>query len=528
MSCSFRALGALAALLVCSTPALAKTHNIAASTSLIDGKALGVQPGDVICLAAGTRKQLIMRDVVGSAQSRVVIKACAGRVEIRGATSHGFLVLSSQHFQISGSGVAGQTYGIYIGATPAGSHGLALGGKSSDYEVDHLEIDSSGFAGIMAKTDPSCSERDLRSFVQRNTRFHHNHIHDVGGEGFYVGYSWWPQRDDVDCSGQKVTFYPHEIEDVEIDHNLIERSGWDGLQVGCATKNARIHHNVIRDHGREQVQYQTSGMQINAGTAADIENNDVRAGSAKGGGLVIFGLGDNRIANNVVVDVGGTGIYIGDRAKAGTRFVLLNNTIVRPDGDGIRFASRNTVGNQAINNLVIAPSSKVDVARVYQDVDLSEATNLGFADVASAKLDADFRPLAGSPVIDKGSAVASYGLSTDLDDRARPDPSGLVDVGAYEYYSAPPPPPSDGGNASDGSPSSPDAASGSDASAVADSSAGDAKASTGDGAASNDGDSGCSCTVGSTTDNLAWLLLALLLLVIRAAACSGRAGSSRR
>lgn len=438
-SASRHAAFAIVAVMLVASTAGAKTHTIALTSKSFDGQTAGVVAGDTICLSAGSRSNLTIKNVTGSAAAPVVIKNCGGRVTIDTATSHGLLILASTHFQLTGSGDAAQTYGIYIGKTPQGSQGLALTGKSSDYEVDHLELEASGFAGIMSKTDPSCSEPDLRGFVQRKTHFHHNFIHDTGGEGFYVGYSWWPERKDVDCTGTLKTFYPHDIEGISIHHNRIERTGWDALQLGCATKDAAIHHNVIRDYGLAKVQYQTSGMQINAGTAAHIYANDLRQG--EGGGLIVFGLGGNRIYNNLIVDVGGAGIYVGDAANKPAAFELLNNTIVRPKDDGIRFASRVTKANLVWNNLVIAPGSGKAVVKVYNTVELLEAKNLSPTLAAALFVDAakgDFHLQAGSPAVDSGDDVSGHGITDDLDGLPRPDPKKQTDVGAYERHETPP------------------------------------------------------------------------------------------
>jgi hypothetical protein len=493
--------------------AWAKTHTVATSDKTVDGSTLGVKAGDTICLQAGSRANLTIKNVSGSKAAPVLITNCGGRVRIDKATSHGLLVIGCTHFRLSGSGDASHEYGILIGKTPKGSQGLALAGKSSDYEVDHLEIEQSGFAGIMSKTDPSCADPDLRGFVQRNTHFHHNTIHDVGGEGFYVGYSWWPQRDDVDCSGKKVTFYPHAIEGVSIHHNRIERTGWDALQMGCARKDATIHHNVIRDYGLAKVQYQTSGMQINAGTAAHIVANDLRRG--EGGGLIVFGLGGNRIVNNLLVDVGGSGIYVGDRADAGTSFLLAHNTIVRPKDDGIRFASRTSKQNHAVNNLVIAPGSGKAVVRVYKDVDLKDEGTLAPSLAAALFVDAakgDFHLQAGSPAVDVGASINGLGITDDLDGLPRPDPSGKVDVGAYEHYLTPP---ADAGLA-DGGGATVDAGLGDgaplpDMPSATDATSNDGAAAAGDGANTSGSEDGCAIGRSKTPTLTPWWLALLAL-----------------
>ena len=51
---------------------------------------------------------------------------------------------------MTGTGSAGFTYGIVVDSA---AQGMQLGAYSTNFEVDHLEIKNSGFAGIMAKKE---------------------------------------------------------------------------------------------------------------------------------------------------------------------------------------------------------------------------------------------------------------------------------------------------------------------------------------------------------------------------------------
>lgn len=161
------------------------TYTVPAGTHLVDGQALALKPGSVICLKAGNAyANLLFRNIRGTAASPVIIRNCGGTVTLN-ATGKPYAMKTelSQHFRITGG--PGPTYGIRL---TAGSQGLMLDKLSTDVEVDHLEIANPGFAGIMAKTDPTCDNGVVRSnFVMRNVVLHDNYVHDTGGEGFYVG-----------------------------------------------------------------------------------------------------------------------------------------------------------------------------------------------------------------------------------------------------------------------------------------------------------------------------------------------------
>ncbi|MGB3851824.1 MAG: hypothetical protein WA958_17785, partial [Tunicatimonas sp.] len=69
----------------------------------IDGKALGIGAGDVVCLQAGTAYgNLKFLNIVGTASNPVIIKNCGGQVTISSSASVSLKLLRSKHFRISG------------------------------------------------------------------------------------------------------------------------------------------------------------------------------------------------------------------------------------------------------------------------------------------------------------------------------------------------------------------------------------------------------------------------------------------
>lgn len=130
-------------------------HTILTGETYIDGYQLGVQPGDTVCIMAGKKKFLNLFNFEGTAASPVVFINCGGLVEIGDPGWHYACVIGKSHnFIFTGSGDPAFTYGITIKDTKKGVSGLAIGG--SDFEIDHIEVAHTGFAGIMAKTDPDC------------------------------------------------------------------------------------------------------------------------------------------------------------------------------------------------------------------------------------------------------------------------------------------------------------------------------------------------------------------------------------
>ena len=166
------------------------TYVVPDRTHVIDGAALGLKPGSVICLnAAIAYKNLLFRNIIGTADQPIVIKNCGGTATLTATgLSFGLKTQNSKYFRITG-GAATNSYGIKI---VEGHIGMALGDLSTNFEVDHVEIMNSGFAGIMAKTDPTCDPATAReNFTMKNVNLNNNYVHDTGGEGFYFGNSFF-------------------------------------------------------------------------------------------------------------------------------------------------------------------------------------------------------------------------------------------------------------------------------------------------------------------------------------------------
>ena len=408
-------------------------HTLSPDQSHFDGAQMKVQPGDRICFPAGLREQVRLKNFIGTATAPITFVNCGGRVTIKGNAWYAIAVDQSAFFRITGSGDPNHPYGINI--SESGTMGVQIGEYSTDFEVDHIEITNVGFAGVMAKTDPTCERRDLRSFVQRNTVLHDLYIHDISGEGMYIGYSWYPVREGVDCDGNPVELYPHRLEGVKIYNNILNNTGWDGIQVGGATQEVEIHHNVIRNYGTARKQYQDNGMQLGAGTTGKVYDNYIVNGKGEGNGMIVFGIGDNLFYNNVIANSGSYGIYLNDKHFDTSRqpYLFINNTIVLSKAGGIRMSLTNSDNSLFVNNLIVDPTGQHlqggDSHRTQENNLLyDQADQAQFVNPARH----DYRLKASSPAVDAGKNVAQYGITQGLAGVPRPQ-GAQYDVGAYEF-----------------------------------------------------------------------------------------------
>lgn len=413
----------------------------------VDG-GVGARPGDKICLMPGSTQKpdLYIRYLHGSAEEPILITNCGGRVIIGPpsvtppipAGYRGIRFASASHFILSGKGDPAYTYGIYLRGTTSES-GVNLGAKSEYFRVENLEVSHTGFAGIMSKTDPDCGGYAHRSeWTQHETYFDNNYIHDTGGEGLYIGSTAYDGYS-RDCNGDGVNeiLYPHTLEGVAITNNRIERTGWDGLQLGSATRDARITGNTIDNFALQNVYGQNQGIQVGAGTTGWVDRNIIRNGT--GNGILMAGEGDNFIVNNLIVRPDGNGIYIGPwDADPGEGFYFYNNNMIEPGGRGIQNFNSEAVGSEAYNNLIVLPNrlatANTGCISVYPGIDWTASNNICADDAAEAAalmLSTDYKPQAGSTAIDAGLDLTADGVTVDLDGTSRPQ-GAAFDVGAYE------------------------------------------------------------------------------------------------
>ncbi|AUD05739.1 right-handed parallel beta-helix repeat-containing protein [Spirosoma pollinicola] len=402
---------------------------------------LGVKPGQTVCIQAGQYNYLRLSNFVGSTTQPIRFMNCGGQVTAGTTTgTTGIVVSGSQYFVLSGAGDSNSFYGIKLtqsNGTNGNAMGVSVSGLSSDCEIDHIEVAAANFAGIMVKTDPTCDPATWReNFTMYNVKLHDNYIHDTGGEGMYIGNSFYDGFG-VTCDGVAKTVYPHLIQGLEVYNNRIERTGAEGLQYGCAP-DAQVHHNRLEYTGISPfANYQNNGLQISSGSGGDCYSNSIR--HVAGTGLAILGhLGNGRIFNNVIYDVGQDGIFCDDRpgSLSNTSMAFLNNTISKTGRDGIRLYNEinvNTIANNVITRPNATPSLNGKAFVFAQGATASMSANFTAASASTAGFEndsTDFHLKSGSPLIDFGINVSSWRITVDLDGNPR-DTS--YDIGAYEY-----------------------------------------------------------------------------------------------
>lgn len=412
-----------------ATPASAQCdcdHVLDPSVTVADGVALGIAPGDRVCVM-GDRELLRIQHFTGTAEAPITVLNCGGVVNIHNEDRAYALVIEaeSEHVVVTGTGTPGSFYGFRVSApatTPYAAMGIWIQGRATDIEVDHAEVFDTGFAGVMAKTDPQCEDADAwPTFVQRNVHLHDLWVHDTGGEGFYIG-STQSQGYARTCNGTDVVFPPHDLDGIEVDHVLIEDTGWDGIQIGYARTGCSFHDSVVRRVGRRGETYQEQGLQIGTASACEVRRVDLRDGPAMG--IIVLESGSSLFADNVIARFAQDGIYANPRTAPLATWRFVHNTIVSPGGAGIRVFGDGD--GEAVNNFTVGGTDGV-----LLPAGITESHDVHAADVAAAGFVGadDFHLTASSPARGAGEDRSAAGFDVDLDGNPRASPPS---VGAYE------------------------------------------------------------------------------------------------
>ncbi|MDC0718349.1 right-handed parallel beta-helix repeat-containing protein [Nannocystis bainbridge] len=412
-------------------------HVIELAGEVVNGAQMGVKPGDSVCVRGGDRPFLRLQDFVGEESSPIEVRNCEGQVNIDNDDKGYGLTVDGSHFlRVTGAGDRDIPYGFKVRASRTGpdysAFGVAVGGLSSDIEIDHMEVYEAGFAGVVMKTESRCDgTANLGNFVMYNSKLHHMYIHDVKGEGIYFGSTGYGGRV-FTCDGKDVTLYPHEHHGAEIHDNIIENTGWDGAQIGVTPVDCHFYRNTIKNVGTAGELYQQQGLQVGGASSCKIWGNTLLDGPTNG--FFIFGAGHTQLYNNVVANFDDSGIYVNDQnLNMGSKIQIAHNTVIDSGEWGIAVFGA-ALGPGFVRNNAVAAAAMGEIAvngEVPEFIDegnqmAGDPASFGFVDLAAR----DFHLTDDSPLRNVGFPVPEFEIVDDHDGVPRDD--GAPDVGAFE------------------------------------------------------------------------------------------------
>ena len=298
---------------------------IGQSSVSYNSMSLNAQAGDTLNIIGGTRTPMRVDNLRGDSLNPIIICNKNSQVIITKPVG-GYFGLSfnaCRYIKVSGKNNASLPYGILITKLPSGS-ALSINNFSSNFEVEGVEVSRVFSSGIVAKTDPNCANvLAYTSFVMYDLKFHHNYIHHVGNEGFYIGNTSYNDGvgSRLSCTTPPFVGFilPHKIIGVSVYENIVDSTGWDGIQV-AASENLAVYDNYISYDSYADVMNQQSGILIGQPSQGNVYRNIIVNG--KGSGIQCFGIG-NKIYNNVIVNPGNSTLVRGTFNSSG---VLINST----------------------------------------------------------------------------------------------------------------------------------------------------------------------------------------------------------
>lgn len=395
---------------------------------------INAKPGQTICLQAGQYSDIRFSNFSGTPEKPIKLINCGGLVSVKGY-ANGMLFSNCQYFKLTGTGDSALKYGISVESEASNSMGIKVTDKSSDCEIDHVEVHNVGFAGMMIKTDPSCDGSTWKDqFTMYNVKIHDNYIHNTGGEGLYIGSSFWNYGQNIICSGTPQVVFPHSIVGLEIHHNIVENTGAEGIQYGCSP-NAKVHHNRVSKTGHTPfADFQNNGIQVGGGSGGECYNNSVE--NIPGVGIIMIGgLGNQMIYNNLIISTGNSGIFSDTRPGSleNTYVRIANNTIINTQTESIKIYS--LIQNyHVVNNALINPATKKYI-NTPDGVQFIEEYNFKSLNISDAlfqdTFNNNYQPRPSSPLFKKGKNLTSWNIKTDLNDTLRLKEN--FDIGCYEY-----------------------------------------------------------------------------------------------
>lgn len=410
---------------------------------------------DTIKVQAGTYSGgVTFVNVNGTATKPTVIINVGGQVIGSNGSDAGLDLSTCRYVHFTGTGVASIKYGFVGSGGGTASFDAHYG--TSDVEVDHIECYGSLYAGLVYRTYPStgcqwsvtggngpASQAQMNSPVWAiyNMIIHDNYVHDVPGEGMYLGQSHYGNADAFSYTpaggnplGGCSSGNESPIIGAKVYNNIVKNVGADGIQLSGCISGCSVNYNTIIGFATGGGDGQDGGITWNPGSVGSIDHNWIEyTGNSVCMGIMYQGQGDTYITNNVIIGHGNGQVGL----------ALLRNTQPNVIGSAHAkiFIADNTVtgfqtgywwyGDNGFGSNVFFSNNIINAPTVYSIGNgnistLQKTTNIETSSFTFTGAN-DFHLPAGSPAIGKGTQV-SY-VTDDYDKKLRPNPPS---VGAYE------------------------------------------------------------------------------------------------
>jgi hypothetical protein len=311
------------------------------------GQLANVKGGDTLkipALAGGASYvDIILQNFRGDSCHPIIITNTGGVVK-----ANFVRIENAAWFKFLGNGVPGTTYGFVLGAANV-SNSLGIG-ICNHFEVAYTDVGNLADVGMLIKKNPILGDSltNYPNYIMRKIRLHHNWVHNTTGEGLYIGHTY-PYSDPYNNN-----LTPIRLDSVRIDHNLVQHTGWDGIQLSNALNGCSIDSNYVYDYGYLDYGSQRAGIIMGANTQGSIYADTVIKGT--GNGIQMFGYGVMEIHHNYLDSTGRTQELNGPGgSKVGEQDFFSNDDSNRIEGIKPPLRLRihdNIIHHQQVNKLI--------------------------------------------------------------------------------------------------------------------------------------------------------------------------------
>jgi hypothetical protein len=143
-------------------------------------------------------------------------------------------------------------------AAPYLHMGIGIG-AADNFEIEYVEVQRSGFAGIRLLNDPTTTD------PMPNVSVHDTYVHDTGAEGYYFGWTGSPPS--------------NKLAGLQVFNNRIVRTGNEALQIQDLGDGSHVYNNTFVsgglhwfDNGLGRYQDNNSQIEIRDGSI-EIDHN---------------------------------------------------------------------------------------------------------------------------------------------------------------------------------------------------------------------------------------------------------------
>lgn len=175
--------------------------------------------------------------------------------------------------------------------------------KANHISFDNMQAYGASI-GIYCRFDVDTADASTfyPNYTVNKISFNHIYVHDVAGEGMYIGNTQPNGYIKKTRSGADTLIVGIRQDSISVTNCISARTGWDGIQLSNCRNGAIISGNDVSKFGLLNISGQKAGIILGGNTSGSIFGNNVYDGY--GNGIQMFGYSTIKVHDNTVTNVG--------------------------------------------------------------------------------------------------------------------------------------------------------------------------------------------------------------------------------